>query len=119
MVHWLTLPLRLRRRGVLGMNARNAGPVLGHNPRALFPLVDDKLRFLELCGRIGVPTPAVFGPNCARHIILLDRTWLTTQTLPDPGGVQRSMSAALTSWIGGASIRLIDDDPARISVCPD
>jgi alpha-L-glutamate ligase-like protein len=43
------------------MNARNAGPVLGHNPRTLFPLVDDKLRFLELCRRIGVPTPAVFA----------------------------------------------------------
>jgi alpha-L-glutamate ligase-like protein len=43
------------------MNARNAGPVLGHNPRALFPLVDDKLRFAELCARIGVPTPALFA----------------------------------------------------------
>lgn len=61
MTPWLTLPIRLRRRGVLGLNARNAGPILGHNPRALFPLVDDKLRFLELCGRIGVPTPAVFA----------------------------------------------------------
>src|SRR4051812_10787873 len=53
--------LRLRRRGVLGMNARNAGPILGLNPRALFPLVDDKLQFLDLCGRIGVPTPTVFA----------------------------------------------------------
>lgn len=61
MIRWLTLPARLRRRGVLGMNARNAGPVLGHNPRALYPVVDDKLRFLELCGRIGVPTPALFA----------------------------------------------------------
>lgn len=61
MTSWLTLPFRLRRRGVLGMNARNAGPVLGHNPRALFPLVDDKLQFLELCIRIGVPIPSVFA----------------------------------------------------------
>ena len=60
-MNWLTLPVRLYRRGVLGMNARNAGAILGHNPRALFPLVDDKLRFLELCHRIGVPTPAVLA----------------------------------------------------------
>ena len=52
---------RLRARGVLGMNGRNAGPILGHNPRALFPLVDDKLRLVELCDRIGVPTPAVLA----------------------------------------------------------
>jgi alpha-L-glutamate ligase-like protein len=61
MIRWLTLPSRLRVRGVLGMNARNAGAVLEHNPRALFPLVDDKLHFLELCGRIGVPTPTLFA----------------------------------------------------------
>jgi alpha-L-glutamate ligase-like protein len=61
MIRWLTLPFRLRRSGVLGMNARNAGAILGHNPRTLFPLVDDKLHFRELCERIGVPTPALFA----------------------------------------------------------
>jgi alpha-L-glutamate ligase-like protein len=60
-IRWLTLPGRLRARGVLGMNARNAGPVLRHNPPALFPLVDDKLRFVELCRRVGVPTPEVYA----------------------------------------------------------
>jgi alpha-L-glutamate ligase-like protein len=43
------------------MNGRNAGPVLGHNPRALYPVVDDKLRLAEVCRRVGVPTPAVFA----------------------------------------------------------
>jgi alpha-L-glutamate ligase-like protein len=60
-MRWLFLPGRLRARGVLGMNARNAGPILEHNPRALFPLVDDKLRLAEVCFRIGVPTPAVYA----------------------------------------------------------
>ncbi|MBO0700027.1 MAG: alpha-L-glutamate ligase-like protein [Zavarzinella sp.] len=55
------LPWRLKARGVLGMNARNAGPVLGHNPPALFPLVDDKVYFHELCLRVGVPTPEVYA----------------------------------------------------------
>jgi alpha-L-glutamate ligase-like protein len=58
---WLSLPFRLRARGVLGMNARNAEFILEHNPRALFPIVDDKLRFREMCERLGVPTPTVFA----------------------------------------------------------
>jgi alpha-L-glutamate ligase-like protein len=61
-MHWLlTAPRRLKQLGVLGMNRRNAACILDHNPRALFPVVDDKLRMHALCSRIGVPTPAVFG----------------------------------------------------------
>jgi alpha-L-glutamate ligase-like protein len=51
---------RLRELGILGMNHRNAACILDHNPRALYPLVDDKLRMRDLCVRIGVPTPAVY-----------------------------------------------------------
>ena len=50
---------RLRELGILGMNHRNAACILDHNPRAFYPLVDDKLRMAALCRRIGVPTPAV------------------------------------------------------------
>jgi alpha-L-glutamate ligase-like protein len=58
---WISIAHRLRARGVLGMNARNVGGVLSHNPRALFPIVDDKLRLIEICDRIGVATPRVFA----------------------------------------------------------
>jgi alpha-L-glutamate ligase-like protein len=51
---------RLRELGILGMNRRNAACILDHNPRALYPLVDDKLRMRDLCVRIGVPTPEVY-----------------------------------------------------------
>src|SRR5262249_30408539 len=51
---------RLRELGILGMNRRNAACILDHNPRALYPLVDDKLTMRDLCVRIGVPTPAVY-----------------------------------------------------------
>ena len=51
---------RLREMGILGMNHRNAACILDHNPRALFPVVDDKLRMARLCQRIGVPTPEVY-----------------------------------------------------------
>src|SRR5438094_1553908 len=52
---------RLKELGILGMNRRNAACILDHNPRALFPVVDDKLRMHYLCRRIGVPTPDVYG----------------------------------------------------------
>ncbi len=52
---------RLRELGILGMNRRNAACILDHNPRSLFPLVDDKLRLAKLCRRIDVPTPEVYA----------------------------------------------------------
>jgi alpha-L-glutamate ligase-like protein len=52
---------RLKELGILGMNRRNAACILDHNPRARFPIVDDKLRMHRLCRSIGVPTPAVYA----------------------------------------------------------
>src|SRR3989440_12539000 len=52
---------RLRELGILGINRRNAACILDHNPRALYPIVDDKLRMRDLCERIGVPTPRVYA----------------------------------------------------------
>ena len=55
-----TAARRLRELGILGMNRRNAACILDYNPRARFPLVDDKLRLDALCRKIGVPTPEVY-----------------------------------------------------------
>ena len=52
---------RLRELGILGMNRRNAACILDHNPRAKYPLVDDKLRLHELCKGMGVASPAIYG----------------------------------------------------------
>jgi alpha-L-glutamate ligase-like protein len=52
---------RLKALGILGMNRRNAEFILDHNPRAGFPLVDDKLRMDCLCREIGVPAPTIFA----------------------------------------------------------
>jgi alpha-L-glutamate ligase-like protein len=60
-MHWLFGARRLRELGILGMNRRNAECILDHNPRSLYPVVDDKLRMRELCLRIGVPTPDIHG----------------------------------------------------------
>jgi alpha-L-glutamate ligase-like protein len=55
---------RLRERGILGMNRRNAAYILDHNRRGLYPVVDDKLRMRDLCVRIGVPTPEIYAAVC-------------------------------------------------------
>ena len=58
---WLFGRRKLAQLGILAMNRRNAACILDHNPRALFPLVDDKLRMAEACHRIAVPTPVVYA----------------------------------------------------------
>lgn len=60
-MRWLLRGRGLRELGVVGMNRRNAECILDQNPRALFPIVDDKRRFAALCARIGVPTPPIHG----------------------------------------------------------
>jgi alpha-L-glutamate ligase-like protein len=61
-MHWIFRAVRyLRQAGILSMNRRNAELILDHNPRALFPIVDDKLKMRDLCRRIGVPTPEIFA----------------------------------------------------------
>jgi alpha-L-glutamate ligase-like protein len=58
---WLFGGKRLRQRGVLGINQRNAECILRYNPRSRIPIVDDKLAMAELCERIGVPTPRILN----------------------------------------------------------
>src|SRR5260370_25294957 len=60
---------KLKEVGVLGINRRNAAFILDHNPRSLYPLVDDKLRMRDLCGRIGVPTPEVYSSIVAHSML--------------------------------------------------
>lgn len=52
---------KLHEAGVLGINARNARFISAHNPRRLFPLVDDKLKTKALCLTHGIPTPDLHG----------------------------------------------------------
>ena len=58
---WLFTAWReLKKAGILGINRRNAACILDHNPRRLYPTVDDKLRMHELCQEIGVPAPDIY-----------------------------------------------------------
>jgi alpha-L-glutamate ligase-like protein len=51
----------LRRRGVLGINRRNADYTLAWNQRRHYPLVDDKLTTKRLCQQAGIPVPKLLA----------------------------------------------------------
>ncbi|MBI5568501.1 MAG: alpha-L-glutamate ligase-like protein [Desulfomonile tiedjei] len=50
----------LRNKGVLAINRRNAEYTLKHNPRALYPLVDDKLLTKQLALANGIAVPELY-----------------------------------------------------------
>ena len=51
----------LRRAGVLGINARNRGYIMARNPRALYQLVDDKVRTKRLASQAKIAVPELYG----------------------------------------------------------
>ena len=54
-------PFGLHRRGVLGMNARNAHYISRLNPRRNYPLVDDKIKTKRLAENAGIAVPPLYG----------------------------------------------------------
>lgn len=63
----LASPRRLRERGVVGMNCRNVSYIAAHNPRKLYPLVDDKLKTKLAALEQGIPVPRLLGVCRAQH----------------------------------------------------
>ncbi len=63
---WIS-PSALRRLGIVGMNARNGDYIAGHNPRRLYPLVDDKLLTKRLALDAGVAVPELYGVVRTHH----------------------------------------------------
>jgi alpha-L-glutamate ligase-like protein len=61
MLGWWKRWKKLRELGILGINQRNTECILDENPRHAFPLVDNKAMMHDLCIRIGVPTPKIYG----------------------------------------------------------
>lgn len=52
---------KLRESGVLGLNERNADYILRHNPRRLYPRVDDKALTKKLALEAGMAVPELYG----------------------------------------------------------
>ncbi len=64
----------LKQAGVLGINARNRNYVMRLNPRARFPLVDDKLKTKQLALEAGLSVPELYGVvRFQGELIHLDR----------------------------------------------
>lgn len=61
MWRWWKIARRLRERGIVGLNGRNARVVLPYNERRYYPLVDDKLRTKRLFLDHGVPVPPLYA----------------------------------------------------------
>lgn len=57
----------LKRGGVLGINRRNARYIMAHNPRQLYPLVDNKVRTKQLAIKHGLPVPELYGVISTQH----------------------------------------------------
>jgi alpha-L-glutamate ligase-like protein len=55
------LARQLAKIGVLGLNRRNAEYTLRHNPRRLYPLVDDKVTTKQLAQHAGIAVPELYG----------------------------------------------------------
>lgn len=51
----------LRKHGVLGVNERNARLIMKHNPRRLYPNVDNKVITKELALAAGMAVPELYG----------------------------------------------------------
>lgn len=58
---WWVMPKKLREKGILGMNQRNADYIMRYNPRRLYPLVDNKLITKKLALKNDIAVPALYG----------------------------------------------------------
>ncbi|NLS11291.1 alpha-L-glutamate ligase-like protein [Vibrio sp. SM6] len=56
-----TSPLKLRRKGIMGMNQRNHSYIGRYNDRKQYPLVDDKLKTKIIAQRAGATVPELIG----------------------------------------------------------
>ncbi len=58
---FLASPSQLRRRGVIGLNARNCKYIADGNPRRFMPIVNDKWLTKQVAEKAGVPVPRLIG----------------------------------------------------------
>ncbi len=58
---------RLRAAGVLGLNERNAQFIMPHNPRRLYPLVDNKILCKRRLQAHGIAVPALLGEITSQY----------------------------------------------------
>ncbi len=63
----ITWAKRLRERGIMGMNQRNAEFIMPYNPRNQYPLVDDKVRTKRLAIENNIAVPELYATVEIEH----------------------------------------------------
>lgn len=64
---WFSSAKELKSQGVLGMNSRNIEYIARHNPRHLYPLVDNKLNTKTAAINAGIRVPKLLGVVASNH----------------------------------------------------
>ncbi|MBI2800336.1 MAG: alpha-L-glutamate ligase-like protein [Gammaproteobacteria bacterium] len=100
----------LRRRGILGINARNRAYVMRQNPRHRYPLVDDKLKTKRLALEAGIAVPELYGVLTTEH----DLSGLGRLLAPHPEFVIKPAHGS-----GGSGVLVIDGRRKDLFVKPD
>jgi len=109
---------KLKAAGVLGINARNARYVLEHNPRRLYPLVDDKILCKARLKAHGIAVPDQLGivrgqyqaGALARRLRTLDEFAIKPATGTGGDGVLVTLGRRGKDWItpGGGLLSMAD-----------
>lgn len=73
MFGWLKISQKLKKCGILGMNARNFKVISKLNKRRLYPLVDDKVQTKELALKAGISTTQKIGIIEYQHQVKIFR----------------------------------------------
>ncbi len=106
----LSTLLRLRERGVLGLNARNRDYIMRYNPRHRYPLVDDKLTTKRLALDAGIAVPALHGVFETEH----DLKYLAERLAPFAEFVIKPAHGS-----GGAGVLVVDGRRKDLVLKPD
>lgn len=61
--------------------------------------------------------PGVQTSNCGQHIVLLNNAWFGVATSGNANVNGQTLHDALTSWIAGNSVNVIDSEPSTLSTC--
>lgn len=62
-------------------------------------------------------TPGIYSPNCGQHEGFTENTWFFVTTVMDSAMKATTFHDALTDWILGNTIAIIDSVPKVLSVC--
>ncbi|MES2627282.1 MAG: alpha-L-glutamate ligase-like protein [Pseudomonadota bacterium] len=91
--------MRLRKKGVLGLNARNHRYIMQYNQRHSYPLVDDKLKTKTLAIAAGIAVPKLYGSVATPHDLL---------RLPEILGEHQEFVIKPAHGSGGEGVLVID-----------